>query len=222
MNLRNAYWYFTSQLGDNFCDEVIQLGNSKQEKIGVTGGASDRVKKRKPGVNPNSVEKLLNKKELKSLKKQRDSNVVWLNDQWIYDELCPLIAMANQNAGWNFQYDYFEAIQFTKYKLNQFYDWHCDPFHDPYVNHSNPNFHGKIRKISAILQLSDPKDYKGGELEIQPRIHNDPSHVMQTKKHFKPRGSLIVFPSHLWHRVKPVTKGTRYSLVLWGLGYPFK
>ena len=38
----------------------------------------------------------------------------------------------------------------------------------------------------------------------------------------KQKGSVVVFPSHLWHRVKPVTKGTRYSLVMWNLGYPFK
>jgi PKHD-type hydroxylase len=36
------------------------------------------------------------------------------------------------------------------------------------------------------------------------------------------RGSIVVFPSHVWHRVKPVTKGIRYSLVIWNLGYPFK
>ena len=37
-----------------------------------------------------------------------------------------------------------------------------------------------------------------------------------------PKGSLVVFPSFVWHRVKPVTKGTRHSLVIWNLGYPFK
>ena len=46
-------------------------------------------------------------------------------------------------------------------------------------------------------------------------------HKIQCKEIF-PKGSIVVFPSFLWHRVKPVTKGTRYSLVLWHLGYPFK
>ena len=222
MNLKNAYWYFTGILGDKFCDELIQHGNSQREKIGTIGKTAASVKERIGVKHEGEIQKHLTRKEIKDLKKQRDSNIAWVNDRWVYDEIVPYIHQANKNAGWNFEINYFESCQFTKYKLKQFYDWHCDPFPDPYVNHSNPNFHGKIRKISAILQLSDPKDYKGGELEIQPRIHNDPSHVMQTKKHFKPRGSLIVFPSHLWHRVKPVTKGTRYSLVLWGLGYPFK
>ena len=211
MNLRNAYWYFTSQLGDNFCDEVIQLGNSKQEKIGVTGGASDRVKKRKPGVNPNSVEKLLNKKELKSLKKQRDSNVVWLNDQWIYDELCPLIAMANQNAGWNFQYDYFEAIQFTKYKLNQHYTWHKD---SQFAKDKNE----PIRKISSVIFLNNPKDYKGGEFQF--KLDNErKQNIIKLKPEV---GTVIVFPSFITHRVTPVTSGVRHTLVSWTKGPQFK
>ena len=37
-----------------------------------------------------------------------------------------------------------------------------------------------------------------------------------------PKGSIVVFPSFIWHRVKPITKGTRYSLVMWNCGYPFK
>jgi len=225
MNLKNAYWYFTSRLGDRFCDDLIKHANSKKELIGVTGGVSAKVKKRnknKEIIDHADVQKNLKKSDIKNLKKQRDSNIVWLEDKWIYDEIIPFFHMANRNAGWNFQIDHFESMQFTKYKPGQFYDWHQDPMPVPYDNPTNSNFHGKVRKISGIIQLSDPKDYKGGDLEIQPRMHVDPAHTIQTKKHFKPRGSIIIFPSHLWHRVKPVTKGTRYSLVIWSLGYPFK
>tara|TARA_R100001594_G_scaffold141686_1_gene187920 strand:- start:429 stop:1100 length:672 start_codon:yes stop_codon:yes gene_type:complete len=223
MNLKNAYWYFTSRLGDRFCDEVIQYALSKKETIGITGGVSKTVKKRSSKIKDHKdVAKNLNKKDLKNLKKQRDSNIVWLNDKWIYDQIIPFFHLANKNAGWNFDINYFESIQFTKYKPGQFYEWHQDPMPVPYNDPQNVNFHGKIRKISGIVQLSNPKDYKGGQLEIQPRMHEDPRHVLQTTKHFGPRGSVIIFPSHLWHRVKPVTKGTRYSLVIWSIGYPFK
>ena len=223
MNLKNAYWYFTSRLGDRFCDDLIRHGNSKKETIGITGGVSKKIKKRNSKIKENAdIAKHLNKKDLKNLKKHRDSNIVWLNDKWIYDQITPFFHIANKNAGWNFDINYFESMQFTKYKLNQFYDWHQDPMPVPYDNPGDPNFHGKIRKISGIVQLSDPKDYKGGDLEIQPRMHEDARHTIKTTKHFKPRGSVIIFPSHLWHRVKPVTKGTRYSLVIWSLGYPFR
>ena len=85
----------------------------------------------------------------------------------------------------------------------------------------DPNFNKKIRKLSLTCNLSDPKDYSGGELQFQFRNSSDPTKI-DTCSGLLPRGSIIVFPSHVWHRVTTVTKGTRYSLVMWSLGYPFK
>ena len=85
---------------------------------------------------------------------------------------------------------------------------------------------GKVRKLSMTCQLTDGSEYTGGELEFDFRNY-DP-HLRDESKHVRsvpeilPKGSIVVFPSHLWHRVKPVTRGTRYSLVVWHLGYPFK
>jgi len=150
-----------------------------------------------------------------------------LNDKWIYRELHPYVRMANKNAGWNFQWDFSESCQFTKYKLNQYYDWHTDPWAKPYQR-KNPNDpdHGKVRKLSMTCQLTDGSEYTGGELEFDfrnydPPMRDESKHIRQVPE-ILPKGSIVVFPSHLWHRVKPVTKGTRYSLVVWHLGYPFK
>jgi PKHD-type hydroxylase len=132
-----------------------------------------------------------------------------------------MFIMANASAGWNFNWDFSESCQFTKYKLNQFYDWHCDSWDQPYNNLDNKDTHGKIRKLSVTCSLSDPKDYKGGELEFQFRNTDDPTPTRPCLE-ILPRGSIVVFPSFVWHRVKPVTEGTRYSLVIWNLGYPFK
>jgi len=52
-------------------------------------------------------------------------------------------------------------------------------------------------------------------------MRDESKHVKQVKQ-ILPKGSIVVFPSFIWHRVKPVTKGVRYSLVMWSLGYPFK
>ena len=52
-------------------------------------------------------------------------------------------------------------------------------------------------------------------------MRQEDKHLRQAKE-ILPKGSVIVFPSFVWHRVKPVTKGVRYSLVMWNLGYPFK
>ena len=71
--------------------------------------------------------------------------------------------------------------------------------------------------------MSDPKDYKGGELEFDFR-NTDPDQKPNIQKcnAITSKGSIVVFPSDVWHRVCPVKKGTRYSLVVWNLGWPFK
>ena len=75
-------------------------------------------------------------------------------------------------------------------------------------------------------QLTDGSEYKGGELEFDfrnydPHMRDEAKHLRRAKE-ILPKGSIIVFPSFVWHRVKPVTAGTRYSLVVWHLGKPFR
>ncbi len=209
MNLQNYYYYFQSALTPRFCDELIKYGASKQEQLAKIGNLSKK----------NS----LTKKEIKDLKKTRDSNITWLNDRWIYREIQPYIHQANKNAGWNFDWDYSESCQFTKYKLNQYYDWHSDSWPDPYADETDSNMNGKIRKLSVTCSLSDPKDYKGGELEFDYRnIDPEKKRKFVKCKEILPRGSIVVFPSFVWHRVNPIIKGNRYSLVVWNLGLPYK
>ena len=97
---------------------------------------------------------------------------------------------------------------------NQLYNQECQ------------NLYGKIRKISVTCQLSDNSEYKGGELEFDFRNNvpnnKDFNNFFKTTDKMTSKGSIIVFPSFVWHRVKPVTKGVRDSLVMWNLGYPFK
>jgi len=212
MNLQNYYYYFQSALTPRFCDELIKYGTSQQEQLALTGGETNKIKE---GEN-------LSEEDLKDLKKKRDSNIVWINDRWVYKEIQPYIHEANKLAGWNFDWDWSESCQFTKYKLNQFYDWHCDSWDVPYNEPNDLNRHEKIRKLSVTCSLSDPKDYKGGELEFDFRNMGPDQPTVRKCAEISQRGSIVVFPSHVWHRVKPVTKGTRYSLVIWNIGYPFK
>jgi PKHD-type hydroxylase len=213
MQLFNHYWYFTKALSEKFCNRVIELGKKVNKEVAITGHQTLKLQKSKK----------LSKEELKNLKKIRNSNIAWLSEQWIYDELHPYINEANKNAGWNFQWDWSEACQFTIYKKNQFYDWHADSWEKPYDDPSNLNTNGKIRKLSMTLSLSDENDYEGGDLEFDPRnYHNIKNSKTLICKEVKPKGSLVVFPSFVYHRVTPVTKGTRYSLVMWNLGHPFK
>jgi len=212
MNLSNYYYYWANAIPHRICDMIIQYGKSIKDNTAITGGLGrDRDLKAQP----------LTKKELKDLKKKRDSNICWFNDRWIYREIQPYVRMANEMAGWNFQWDWTESCQFTIYKKGQYYDWHCDSWDKPYQEEGPTK--GKIRKLSNIVQLTDPKEYEGGELEFDFRQYDpDKKRKTQIAKEITPKGSIIVFPSFVWHRVKPVTKGLRYSLVNWNLGYPFK
>jgi PKHD-type hydroxylase len=212
MNLQNYYYYFQNVLTSRFCDELIKYGIAQQEQLALIGNQNNKIQEGKD----------LKKEDIIDLKKTRDSNVVWLNDRWIYKEIQPYIHKANKLAGWNFDWDFSESCQFTKYKLNQFYDWHCDSWDTPYANKDNKDTFGKVRKLSVTCSLSDPKDYEGGELEFDFRNMEPDKPVIRKCAEIVSRGSIVVFPSHVWHRVKPVTKGTRYSLVIWNLGYPFR
>jgi PKHD-type hydroxylase len=204
------FWCFKSALPLKFCDDVIELGLSKQEVLARTGGYGDQE---------------LTKDQLRSLKNIRNCNIAWLNENWIYKELHPFVKIANQNAGWQYNWNFSESCQFTKYKLNQYYDWHSDNWKAPYNDPTHP-CHGKIRKLSMTCQLTDGSEYEGGELEFDfrdydPALRDESKHVVQAEE-ILPKGSIIIFPSNTWHRVKPVTSGTRYSLVVWHLGEPFK
>jgi len=223
MNLNNYYWYFQSALSSKFCDKLVKHALKQKDETALIGGESSALIGGVSGDGKNS------KKQINDLKEIRKSNITWLNDKWIYEAIHPFIHTANRNAGWNFDWDFSETCQFTKYKTKQFYTWHCDSWPGPYVssdsklNELNKNKLGKIRKLSVTVSLSDPKDYNGGELEFDFRNMNpDKEHNRQICKEILPKGSIVVFPSHVWHRITPVTKGIRYSLVIWNLGYPFK
>ena len=209
MLLPNYYWYFQSAIPERICDEIVRYGKQLQNKMALTGAFDGSEKKMSP-------------QQIKDLKKKRNYDIVWIDSSWVYKEIHPYIHKANKSADWNFQWDWSEPCQFTKYEKGQFYDWHCDSFYKPY-NEPNSRRHGKIRKLSVTVSLSDPKDYKGGELEFDFRdLDPDKKPNIRRCTEILPKGSLVVFPGFVWHRVCPVKKGSRYSLVIWNLGLPFK
>lgn len=138
----------------------------------------------------------------------RESNITWLNPtkefNWVYDRLSAVVIQLNHD---NFRFDLFgfqEGLQFTEYNApSGHYGKHVDMIHG-----------GPIRKLSLTMQLTDPSEYEGGNLELH--YGNKPA-IMEKKQ-----GSIIVFPSGALHEVTPVTKGTRHSIVGWITGRPFK
>lgn len=199
MELNNYYWCFPSAIPERICDDIVAYGKALKEETGVTFGYDP------DNMTPN---------QQKQLEQKRKSNVVWMNPRWIYRELHPLVHEANTNAGWNYHWDWSESCQFTKYDGNkkQHYDWHTDAG-------TRINENGKVRKLSMTVALVDGSEYEGGDFEINMSTPDRENiHVI---KEAKIKGSVTIFPSFVWHRVKPVTAGTRYSLVNWHQGRPF-
>jgi len=132
----------------------------------------------------------------------RRSQVVFINREGEYEWLYSRVWEAAQE----FNRRFFcvdisgleDSIQLARYDSsdNGFYTWHTD-FADI----------APRRKISITVQLSRPEDYEGGDLELL--FHSQPYKVEQA------RGAFIAFPSFALHRVTPVTRGTRWSLVAW-------
>mgnify|MGYP003624780105 CR=1 FL=1 len=203
MQLLNSYMYFKSALTDQQCDEIIKAGESEMDLILKHGGST-------------SAETLYGKTS-----SQRDTDVSWLNQTKIYELLHPFMHEANSVSGWNFEWDHSESMQYTKYGNKQFYGWHADSDVKPYPLDFHPNIAGKIRKLSMTVNLSNEAEYKGGNLKFDFGPHYAGKRH-QTCKEIRPRGSIVVFPSHIYHQITPITSGTRRSLVMWSVGPPFR
>lgn len=140
----------------------------------------------------------------------RRQKITWLslNDDsaWIYEKVAKMIHEANSTL-WGFSLDGMrEDFQFGRYGEDDFYGWHLDMG-------SKPNERG-FRKISVVVQLSPSEKFEGGEFNLL--TSKDITHVQMD------RGDVIIFPSYMLHQVRPISKGERYSLVLWAHGRAFQ
>ena len=113
---------------------------------------------------------------------------------------------ANEQAGWKYNIVAAQGCQITRYTKDGFYSWHKDGM----GSHNELQNDGTTRKLSMSIILNS--EFEGGDFELRdldvrvPRLNE---------------GSVIMFPSFIHHRVAPVTRGIRYSLVTWFVGPPF-
>ena len=158
------------------------------------------------------------KQEFKPNPKMRISDVAWCNEQWLYDILWPFMNQANEEAGWRYQIKAAESCQITRYKKGGFYSFHRDGRGDHLSAYNNPKnafMHGYVRKLSMSVMLND--NFDGGAFEFA-SYGKEECTVTPIEAS---AGSVIVFPSAMEHRVAPITKGIRYSVVCWFVGPPF-
>lgn len=147
----------------------------------------------------------------------RRSRTAWIGPDdeswWIYEKLAKVADRANRRYGFDLT-SFNEDLQFTAYdEPGDFYSWHQDGL-DGGVAH---------RKLSIVVQLSEPEDYEGGELQFFETLEDyDDEQLVEYRHAVAQRGTAIVFPSFEYHRVLPMRSGQRYSLVAWVSGPAFR
>jgi PKHD-type hydroxylase len=175
--LLSHYW-FENGFSSYQCKSIINIGKSYPQEKGTIFSTNDDA--------PSDV---------------RNSTVRWidLDDpkiEWLKDELARMALEANDTLFKLDLYGFTEDLQFTEYEgKGKHYNWHPDIGPDQ-----------NKRKLSIVVQLSNPSDYKGGDLVI-----NNGDRMVPDKS----QGNVIIFPSFLLHKVEPLLSGTRYSLVCW-------
>lgn len=171
------YYYFKQGFSDVDVERVLSTGESHPKQVALTGNNSE---------GPTDY---------------RNSEVAWINDEikheWLFNQITDLALVANREM-WNYDlWGYQDGLQYTIYYDNGgHYDWHVD---------LGPGMSN--RKLSCVVQLSDPSDYEGGELQM-----NTGSQVFSVPRE---KGLVTFFSSFVLHRVTPITKGVRKSLVAW-------
>lgn len=187
------YWILTHPIFDN--DELNQLElylNKHETTPGVVIGTDDKEK----------VEQI------------RKSNVKFFNKDsetgWIFKKFNDSIMDINDRY-FNYNLFGYDSFQYTVYNdTNEGkYDWHMDSIHGPKTIND-------FRKLSVVMLLNRPNiDFEGGLFQINDKGEYSPSTIDLS------RGRIVMFPSYFMHRVTPVTKGIRKSIVIWVMGPKF-
>lgn len=124
-------------------------------------------------------------------------------NDWLFERMTDATTQANQYYRFDLN-GFYEPLQLAEYSEGDFFDWHLD-----FGTGASSN-----RKLSLTIQLSEADDYEGGDLEF--RINN------KVVKAPRERGTVLIFPSFIMHRVTKITKGKRRSVVGWVSGVPYR
>ena len=194
--MKYTWLYYTSKVEEQIVDKIVE----KSLKEDLIDGTINLVTE--DSKNIVGVDKSIRNTKIAFLDRMKHPDIYNL----IYN-----LGLEVNNKAYGFDLNNLETCQFTLYdsKNKGKYDWHIDT---DWI--SDNCYH---RKVSVVLQLSDPSEYEGGKLEIR-----NSGCTEQDKINMMQKGSVITFPSFMEHRVTPVTKGKRLSLIGWMLGAKFR
>lgn len=179
------YAFFEMALTEEECEEVIKIASKSDKLFNASVG----------GGQQGRVDKNIRISKI---------NFISLGDLPCAPKIASMVFELNQKFFGFDLWGFAEGLQYTEYHApDGNYDKHIDKV-----------YQGKVRKLSMVIQLSDPSEYEGGDLNLY-----EGKNPITIKKQ---KGHLVVFPSYTLHEVTPVTKGTRRTLVAWLTGKPFK
>lgn len=119
METKNYYWFWKSALTPEQCQKIIDLGDGTLTSRQKSGFDTTAI----IGNDEPEIIADVNKTELFKVRK---CDIAWLTDKWLYDLVHPYVQRANVEAGWNYDWDFSEALQYTVYPEGGFYGWHTD------------------------------------------------------------------------------------------------
>lgn len=150
----------------------------------------------------------------------RQAKTGWIDNptpdtQWMYDRLNAAIERHN-NYAFNLDLTGIPYIQYAEYEVGGHHDFHMDLAFDVPVTYDY-RINEYFRKLTVVILLTQPDvDFTGGEFLINMSMERTPTYVPMVK------GSVLLFPSYLLHKVNPVTSGLRKTLTTWVLGPKLK
>ncbi len=194
-NKKTYQWYLETKKTETWCYVEDAFSPEEVDKI-IEAGAKEEIIEAQ--INNNSLDK-----------SARNTDISWLpssdkDNEWLFRRLTDIVTNVNKNY-FNYDITTIESLQYSIYRKGGFYKDHIDLMYMSAMG---------IRKLSFSIMLTDPKEYKGGELLLKTAC----TPIESPNK----KGTVVFFPSFVLHEVTPVTKGIRKTLVGWVMGPNFK
>lgn len=194
------YVEYPGDLSPQQCRAIISLRDEDAWGQGTVGGSDEAL-----GVDP----------EIRQVRQQFFPPHNWVSSLlWAY-------ALRANEQGWGAELSTAEATQLCRYGQGDHYAWHPDAWGQPYGADQRPEWAGLVRKISVVALLSPPQEYEGGDMRLE-AVHGKAEACPGPHSVSRHQGTVVVFPSHVWHQVTHIVAGCRYSATLWCLGPPWR
>ena len=208
------YYYWSEEITKSDCEKIINEFDTSKSVDATTGNYQKTL-------YPEEIEEYkkngnwdFDKNQPKNIntpdESTRKTKLNWLPLQHKFNKILSEYVTKANTIMYHYDIGKFTPCQFARYDVGDFYNYHQDS------GHNIVEYEKETRKLSMTVQLSDPDTYEGGQFFF----YN--GNKEEEEPEIQKQGSILVFDSRMWHRVAPVTKGVRYSLVSWVLGPHFR